>query len=137
MQCGDHKAYWATSGVPPPHPYKPGRQDPPLLFNLVSDPGENAPLASSSDEYKAALATIAAAKAAHVATVTPVPDQNGRGSNFSYALCSAPDSQKVYPKYPRCTLNPGNWLPQDICTSEACRNANPTFKEACVGPSEI
>jgi len=134
VRCGDHKAYWNTNGVAPPHPYKPGLQDPPLLFNLVADPAENSPLASSGDEYKAALAMITAARNTHLDTITPVPDQNGRGSNFSFALCSAPDSQKTHPHYPRCSLNPENWLPQDICTNKACRHANPSFKKACIGP---
>ena len=63
------------------------------MFDLVSDPGENTPLSSTSSEYGAALAIIEGAKTKHIATLTPVEDQNGRGSNSHYALCEDPDSQ--------------------------------------------
>ena len=124
VRCGEHKAYYATMGVAPPAPYKNGRHDPPLLFNLSADPGENVPL-SAGAEYAAAMATINAAKAAHLATITPVPDQNGRGSSSAYALCSVPGTK------PNCTLNPENWAPAPTCDSAACLKANPNFKARC------
>ena len=131
VRCGDHKAYYATNGVAPPKPFRPGKQDPPLLFNLVKDPGENHPLDSSGAEYKAALATIDAAKARHLATITPVPDQNGRGSSSAFALCENPESARVYPHLPNCTSNPENWRPASICASKACLKANPAFSAEC------
>ena len=107
VRCGDHKVYWRTWGVLPPEGStckragmggiaSSGRAmicDPPLMFDLASDPGENTPLHSASSEYKAALSTIADAKDKHIATLTPVEDQNGRGSASQYALCEDPDSQ--------------------------------------------
>jgi hypothetical protein len=84
VRCGTHKAHWATKGVDPPngtscvpangpsdlgHIYK---CDPPIVFDLVSDPGENHPLDSSSAQYKAAMQTIGAARATHLASIRSV-----------------------------------------------------------------
>ena len=113
-------------GVAPPPPYANGRHDPPLLFDLEADPGENAPLASGSPEYRAAMKTIGAARGKHLATVTPVPDQNGRGSDSQFRLCSRPGTAPH-----NCTMDPGNWRPQEVCRSEACLKANPTFAARC------
>ena len=98
VRCGDHKMYWATNGVPPPNGSTCApdpcwscrsqyRCDPPLLVNLRTDPAENLPILPSSTEYAAARQKIEAAKLAHLATITPVPDQNGRGSDPKYAIC--------------------------------------------------
>jgi hypothetical protein len=48
-----------------------GRQAVPVVFNLVEDAGESKPLDATCAEYAAALSTINAAKAAHLATITP------------------------------------------------------------------
>jgi hypothetical protein len=107
VRCGDHKVYWRTWGVAPPAGSTCRRAgmggiassnraficDPPLMFDLVADPGENTPLSSTSQKYTAALAIIDGAKTKHIASLTPVEDQNGRGSDSHYALCEDPDSQ--------------------------------------------
>ena len=143
VRCGRHKVYWRTQlcpkskprcGVAPPLPFKPGKQDPPLIFDLVADPGENLPLDSSTDAYKAALKTIGAARDAHLATITPVPDQNGRGSDVRYAVCGAPDSPSTLPAWPNCTLTPANWRPAPVCASATCLAANPSFAKRCTAP---
>jgi arylsulfatase A len=134
VRCGDVKAYFATWGVAPPKPYLPGRQDPPLLFNLLSDPGEATPLDRESQAYRAALAAINTAKASHLATLTPVPDQNGRGSDDDLAVCSDPRSKSKFPQWPPCTINPENWRPAATCASSACLKANPAFEQRCANP---
>jgi hypothetical protein len=62
VRCGDHKAYYFTSGDRPPRPYKPGKQATPLVFNLVKDPSESSPVDQSSEEYKSALTRISKAR---------------------------------------------------------------------------
>ena len=79
------------------------------------------------------LATLEAARAKHLASITPVPDQNGRGSSNVYALCADPDSQSKYPAYPNCTLNTSTWIPTDVCHSSRCLEANPSFASLCGG----
>jgi hypothetical protein len=106
VRCGDHKVYWRTWGVAPPegstcvHAGTGGVAsgngyicDPPLIFDLAADPSEDAPLHASSAAFKAALEVTTDAKAKHIATLTPVEDQNGRGSDAQYALCEDPNSE--------------------------------------------
>jgi arylsulfatase A len=146
VRCGDHKVYWRTWGVAPPEgsTCRPagtggiasGRAyicDPPLMFDLDTDPGENTPLRAASPDYKTTLAAITDAKAKHIATLTPVEDQNGRGSDPQFALCEDPDSQgkPATKMWPRCTSNPENWQPEEICSSKACLDANPSFAACC------
>jgi hypothetical protein len=80
-----------------------------------------------------ALEVITDAKAKHIATLTPVEHQNGRGSDAQYALCEDPNSQgkPATKMWPRCTSNPENWQPPEICDSAACLKANPTFAACC------
>jgi hypothetical protein len=77
------------------------------------------------------MVVIDAAKARHLATISPVPDQNGRGSDARYAICGAPDSRAKLPQWPNCTLTPENWRPSAICDSHACMKANPRFVGHC------
>ena len=56
VRCGAYKAYYSTHGSAPPHPYRPGRQDPPLLFDVEADPGEEHPVAPDSAAYTKARA---------------------------------------------------------------------------------
>ena len=77
-----------------------------------------------------ALAAITSAKKAHLATITPVPDQNGLGSDKAYAICAAPHSQQQHPELPTCTLTPENWTPHQICGMKACL-ATPIMKVRC------
>lgn len=134
VRCGDHKAYYFTHGDAPPAPYKPGKQAKPIVFNLVKDPSESHPVAEGSAEYQSAIAIISQGKAAHLATITPVPNQNARGSGAEYAICSDPDSKRKLPNWPNCTSTPSNWEPASVCSSQACLKANPGFKKACAGP---
>ena len=113
-------------GAAPPAPYVNGRHDPPLIFNLTADPGENAPLSADGAEYASAMATISTARSAHLATITPVPDQNGRGSSSAYAMCSINGSLPH-----NCTLNPANWRPAATCESAKCLAVNPSFAKRC------
>eukprot|EP01052_Picozoa_sp_SAG31_P000778 SAG31_NODE_22_length_33849_cov_13.713096_26_plen_268_part_00 len=146
VRCGDHKVYWRTWGVAPPSQSTCGRAgtggiasgsayvcDPPLMFDLGADPGENIPMLSSSVAYKTAMATIMAAKTAHLASLEPCVDQNGRGSSPQYALCGDPHSKSKpsTAKWPRCTSDPENWQPKTICESTACLKANPGFRASC------
>eukprot|EP00656_Telonema_subtile_P027035 TRINITY_DN29026_c0_g1_i1.p1 TRINITY_DN29026_c0_g1~~TRINITY_DN29026_c0_g1_i1.p1 ORF type:complete len:267 (+),score=47.30 TRINITY_DN29026_c0_g1_i1:216-1016(+) len=131
VRVGDYKAYYSTCGALPPAPYQPGKQNPPLLFNLVLDPAESSPVDNNGSEYHTVMQTIEAAKKAHLATITPVPNQNARGSLPVYAICGVVDSQKEHPEWPNCTLSPANWEPASICGSEACLRANPGFQKAC------
>ena len=82
VRCGRHKVYWRTRLLTKEQtemrrraavPFKPGKQDPPLMFDLVADPGENLPLDSSTDAYKAALKTIGAAREAHLGRLRRCP----------------------------------------------------------------
>eukprot|EP00045_Choanoeca_perplexa_P012623 m.138614 g.138614 ORF g.138614 m.138614 type:complete len:244 (-) comp16077_c0_seq2:36-767(-) len=136
VRCGDYKVYWATHSSRP-QPYPDGKQDPPLIFNLELDYSESSPLNSTTAEYQQVLANITAAKEAHLSTITPVPDQNGMGSEPQYALCADPDSKSKYPQYMNCTISPDNWLPSDICHTPACLQANPTFRSHCENKTTI
>eukprot|EP00051_Salpingoeca_urceolata_P005718 m.76364 g.76364 ORF g.76364 m.76364 type:complete len:685 (+) comp14509_c0_seq1:50-2104(+) len=116
VRCGDNKAYWniRSTRKQPWH----GPQNPPLMFNLTADPGETKPLASSSIEYQTAMAVITEARERHLATITIVPNQNGRGSDPQYAFCA--NATAVPGPFPNCTISPENWAPKSICSSKAC-----------------
>ena len=147
VRCGEHKMYWATNGAPPPngstcvpdHCWSCRSQytcDPPLLVNLITDPGENTPISPNSAEYAAIREKITAAKAAHVATITPVPDQNGRGSDLKYAICGAVNTSTAAVEeerdgVPACTMTPANWRPEGICSSQACRASDKSVPGKC------
>eukprot|EP00043_Microstomoeca_roanoka_P015079 m.150305 g.150305 ORF g.150305 m.150305 type:complete len:678 (+) comp16171_c2_seq2:207-2240(+) len=132
VRCGKYKMYWATQSTIP-QPWPDGKQDPPLLFNLEEDPSESKPIHSTTIEYKLARGDLELAKQKHLATISIVPDQMGRGSRNEYAICSAPNSKMTMPVWPNCTLTPQYWQPSDICDSPACLSANPHFTTRC-GP---
>lgn len=133
VRCGSHKAYWFTNGVEPPAPYKGGLQDPPLLFDVEADVGEDSPIAPGSSEYTEVMAVLTAARSSHLATITPVPNQNARGANYTYTACSDFNSKTKFPKWPECTLSPATWQPAEICSDTVCVDR---FKlaNACAGP---
>ncbi len=112
VRCGDYKAYWSVNNAGPG--WKTGPQNPPLLFNLVEDPGENTPVGNTTDEYQKVLKNLSDERAKHIASLDIVPNQNGRGSSNVYAFCSDPTSE------PNCTINPENWKVQSICQTPAC-----------------
>lgn len=132
MRCGKYKIHWATHSTET-QPWPDGKQDPPLLFDLESDPTESHPIHSESAEYIAARAVLEAARLEHLGTIKPVPDQNARGSKTEYQLCSSPNSKGISPAWPNCTLTPQNWRPADICNSSRCLQSNPHFPARC-GP---
>lgn len=52
VRCGDYKAYYTVKSTRK-QPWS-GKFDPPLMFNVFSDPGETLRIAEDSAEYKAA-----------------------------------------------------------------------------------
>lgn len=139
VRCGDYKAYWLTHSTRR-QPWPDGPQHPPLLFNVATDHGESTPIDPTSALYKSTMSTLTAAREAHLATITPVPNQNGRGSDPNYKFCADPHSKDKYPHLPNCTLSPDNWRPSSICASPACvarYDHNKLCKQApsvCPGP---
>jgi len=116
VRCGDHKAHFYTQpdfGKEANRTSWPiGKQDPPLLFNISADPSETDQIDATTEEYKAHLAIISAARDAHLATIVPVCSQDKApcgGDNLTYAVCGDPDSQKKYPQWPKCTTTPSTW----------------------------
>merc|ERR1712110_556118 len=59
----------------------------------------------------AIIAQITTVRRAHLATVVKVPDQERKGGNRNFALCSDPNSKQRFPSLPRCTISPENWKP--------------------------
>merc|ERR1712110_443163 len=89
--------------------------NPPLLYNVEHDLNEFYPIASSSDEYKAAMDIITKAKQEHEATLTPVPNQVAKGGKMSFATCCNAKSQETLPDFPNCTCNPENFDDIFVC----------------------
>ena len=82
-----------------------------LQHDPFRDPSEKYPypLHPSSPEYPTANATFAEAVAAHVQTLTPVPNQIALGQDKARAVCGDPQSQSKYPALgasalPNCTI---------------------------------
>jgi hypothetical protein len=133
VRCGDHKAYYLIDKGPPAGTAEGNHSAAPVLFNLVTDPGENKPVKNDTVEYTTALAAITKARTAHLASIDPyTPNQNGRGSDAKYAICGAPESTKTTPQWPNCTKSPENWAPVEICSNPACLKANGGFKVGTV-----
>lgn len=131
MRCGNHKVYWYVDGGAPPGVtagvQPTGR---PVAFNLATDWGENRPLAHNDPDYASAVGAAEKARAAHLATIEIVPDQNARGNDPTLAICGAPDSQKEYPQWPNCSLTPQYWtIP--ICGSPSTWWCNQTANGTC------
>ena len=53
-----------------------GTHDPPLMFNIRADPSETKQINPKSAEFAQNLATVNAARAAHLASIIPVCSQN-------------------------------------------------------------
>lgn len=115
VRCGDYKAYWWTNGAAPPAGRPAGLQDPPLMFNLVVDPAEAAPVSENTTEYTTAMRSILAWKQWHLASVQWVQSQMALGSDPVFAICSNPSSPI------NCTLTPENFKPASVCGVEACK----------------
>eukprot|EP00756_Hemistasia_phaeocysticola_P050934 Hpha_TRINITY_DN26113_c0_g1::TRINITY_DN26113_c0_g1_i1::g.155323::m.155323/K01134/ARSA; arylsulfatase A len=116
VRCGAYKIHYVIVSLPAREVYMaPGVvQNPPLIYNVEHDPSELYNLSPKSDEYKAANATFAAAVAAHLKTLTPVPNQMAKGTDAKLAQCGCPNSTTTHPEYPRCTCNPENFK-VDVC----------------------
>jgi len=113
VRCGNYKAYWKTTGVAPPGGRPGGLQDAPLMFDLVTDPGENSPINETSTEYASAMVRISAWKKDHLASIEWVTAQTALGSDPSFAICANPNGN--------CTSTPENWRPTSVCSVDACK----------------
>lgn len=71
---GAHKLHFVTVGSTADK--TPAFHDPPLIFNVETDPGETYPLNAKSAEYKLARTRLEAAAQAHEASVLPVLDHS-------------------------------------------------------------
>ena len=77
VRCGAHKLYFNGSA--------PTRASPPsglVLYDIESDPGEHNPVPDGTDSWHATVATIVAARDAHLATVVKVQDQVNLGTDI-------------------------------------------------------
>eukprot|EP00911_Craspedida_sp_UC1_P001765 UC1_evm1s1347 len=135
VRCGDYKMYWSThsTGLDRHRLVPDGPHDPPLLFNVAVDVGENTIIAPSSSLYAQQRKLLTAARDAHLATITPVPNQNARGSDPNFAFCADPHSQDKFPQWPNCTISPENWAPAPICNNSVCRRLYDKMN-LCDGP---
>lgn len=129
VRCGNYKAHFATqkdyadaAAGRGGKSWPVGKHDPPLMFNVRTDPSETTPVDPNSKEFTDALAAINAARTAHLASVVTVCSQNhppcGGNSGpgpFGYAVCGDPDSRKTHPQYPPCTSTPGVWARGKPC----------------------
>jgi len=106
VRCGAYKLHWVTTDSVGPRRFEPQFHSPPLLFQLEQDPSEAHPIDPAAAEYAAARATIEAAAKAHRESVTPVPNQIGRGEDGKLKLCCDWASKEKHPDLPQCTCNP-------------------------------
>ena len=106
-RCGVYKMHYVTSNWTSHNVQT--MHDPPLVYDLEQDPGENYPLDTNSAEYAAARARVQAGVDAHHASMTPVPNQMGMGLDPDRKVCGCPTSQVTHPTLPNCTCNPENW----------------------------
>eukprot|EP01064_Diplonema_japonicum_P006686 TRINITY_DN14529_c0_g1_i1.p1 TRINITY_DN14529_c0_g1~~TRINITY_DN14529_c0_g1_i1.p1 ORF type:complete len:560 (+),score=144.72 TRINITY_DN14529_c0_g1_i1:84-1682(+) len=106
VRCGSYKAHYVTNTHLASQPVV---QNPPLLYNIEYDISETYPIDATSQEYQQVMAGINASRAAHIATITPVPNQMARGTSSQYDLCSDPHSQQKYPTLSNCTITPSTW----------------------------
>jgi arylsulfatase A len=95
---------------------KPIIHNPPLLYNVEHDLGEQYPIAHDSTEYQTAMAQILKAKKEHEATLAPVPNQIALGGSDDVKVCCDPQSQQKHPSYLNCTCNPENFDDVFVCT---------------------
>lgn len=118
VRCGDYKVHYftqsdfATEANLGKRSWPRGHQDPPLMFNIMSDPTETEQVDPSSEEYKTQFEIINRARDKHLSSIIPVCSQDKApcgGSNVKYAVCGDPLSKFKYPRWPRCTTTPKNW----------------------------
>eukprot|EP01090_Pellita_catalonica_P015334 TRINITY_DN4142_c0_g1_i1.p1 TRINITY_DN4142_c0_g1~~TRINITY_DN4142_c0_g1_i1.p1 ORF type:complete len:272 (+),score=36.51 TRINITY_DN4142_c0_g1_i1:772-1587(+) len=84
--------------------------DPPLVFNLVKDPGEHFSInVTENKKFMYVVEAVQAAVKVHKADLKPVANQDRDHNCREYCQCCDWDSQKKYPQYPPCTCNPQNW----------------------------
>ena len=132
IRCGDFKVYWWVEARNAPRGLVGGFQPEgrPAVFNLATDVTESTPLSFSDKAYAPAVKEAVEARAAHLATIEIVPDQNARGTDPSLAICGAPDSKKAYPQWPNCSLTPQYWK-VPICGSAHTWWCNQTSAGTC------
>eukprot|EP00943_MAST-04B_sp_MAST-4B-sp1_P004964 g4964.t1 len=107
VRCGEYKLHYVTSNYTASA--KGVYHNPPLIYHIEHDPGENFPLDSNSDEYKEAFKKIDEAAEAHRRSVKPVPNQMALGLDPKKKVCCDWNSKNKYPDYPVCTCNPDNF----------------------------
>ena len=107
VRCGEYKMHYVTSNFT--HSSQGTYHDPPLIYHIEHDPGENYPLNPDSAEYGQAFQTIDEKRKEHQKSVKEVPNQMALGLNPKLKVCCDWDSQKKYPDYPVCTCNPENY----------------------------
>jgi len=107
VRCGEYKLHYVTSNFT--NPTHGQFHEPPLIYHIEHDPGENYPLDSNSDEYKEAFVKIDEAAKKHRKSVKDVPNQMALGLDPKKKVCCDWDSKKKYPQYPVCTCNPDNF----------------------------
>ena len=104
VRCGQYKLHYVTSN------WTSGSSngefhDPPLVYHIEHDPGENFPLGVGTEEYAAARAMIEAKAKAHRASIRSVPNQIAKGVRKDLQICCDPNSKKKYPLRPLCTCD--------------------------------
>jgi len=110
VRCGAHKLHFVTKdSIGSLSDREAKFHDPPLIFNIETDPSENYPLASYSAEYEAVRPGLEKAAASHAASILPVPNQMAAGLDPSLRICCDAHSTRTRPSYPACTCNPENF----------------------------
>ena len=88
VRCGNYKLHYVTSSWFGPGGSNNGTfHDPPLIYQIERDPGENYPLNPQLAEWQAANDTIEIAAEAHRQSIKQVPNQMAFPPNPSYGVC--------------------------------------------------
>lgn len=102
VRCGEYKLHYVTSSWFGPGGANNGTfHDPPLIFQIEKDPGENYPLSPNNPEYKAAHAVLEAAAEAHRGSIKQVPNQMAVAPDRKYEVCGF--------GCPNCVCNASNF----------------------------
>ena len=137
IRCGPYKLHHVTSNYVTPFIIE--FHDPPLMYDVETDPSEAYPLDHNGSEYQTALAEILAAQAAHEATLRPQTNEMAKGVDPALKVCGCPNSQQQHPNLPNCTCNPENFevfvcgpVFESVCRANA-RDSSDTIQQQC-GP---
>ena len=117
VRCGSYKTHFMATEVSCDVHYMPPGifQQRPLIYRIDEDPSERFPLTEADEaEYQVQLAIATKAVKAHVASLSPVPNQISLGSDAAIqqrggaAFCGCPDDDT-------CMCNPEN-MKAFVCT---------------------